>query len=193
VYILLRRIISTKLTLYIREVLTPWRSARYFLTLVREMDLQHSRTNFLQYTTLLSLFRDKSKKLLLTSNFHLMWFICIFRYLSNKDLELAPTKFKWILFSNRKHSIKEDFTFKIFINNHLVERILNVRFLSVILDCWLKGEDYFKQIIKKRKSLINVLSSLVAVWGSPQLLFIYRTVFRGSIEWLPNTKWLKSL
>ena len=50
----------------------------------------------------------------------------IYLYLSNKGLE-SLIKSNWILFSNRKRSLKEDFTFKIFINNHLVERILNVR------------------------------------------------------------------
>jgi len=66
-----------------------------------------------------------------------------------------------------------------------VERVLSVRFLGVILDCRLNREDHFKQVIKKGKSLINVLS-LAAVWwdSHPQLLFtIYGAVFRGSIKY----------
>ena len=141
------------------------------------MNLQlYPGTNFLQTTLWFTLLRDK---LLLISNLHLM----IYLYLSNKDLELSPTKSNWILFSNRKRSFKKDSTFKIFINNHLVERNVNIRFLDVILDCRLKGEDHFKQIIKKEKSLINVLS-LAAVWWDSHLqllLTIYRAVFRGSI------------
>ncbi|KYQ60027.1 hypothetical protein ALC60_00939 [Trachymyrmex zeteki] len=46
--------------------------------------------------------------------------------------------------------------------------------------------DHFKQVIKKGRSIINILSSLAAVlWGSPPqlLITIYRAVFRGSIEY----------
>ncbi|XP_018375583.1 PREDICTED: uncharacterized protein LOC108769220 [Trachymyrmex cornetzi] len=51
---------------------------------------------------------------------------------------------------------------------------------------WLNGMEHFKQIIKRGRAVINILSSLAAVWwGShPQLLItIYRAVFRGSIEY----------
>ena len=120
------------------------------------MDLQlHLGINFLQYADDIVVYSSSRKIGEAVANLQSSLNV-IYLYLSNKGLELSPTKSKWILFSNRKRSLKENSIFKIFINNHLVERVLSVRFLGVILDRRLKGKNHFKQV-KKEKSLINVL------------------------------------
>ena len=148
VYTLLRRVISARLTLYIRDPpQSSTLSPLLFNISIREMNLQlYPGTNFLRTTLWFTLLRDK---LLLISYLHLIWFICTFRTKVWSYHQPNPIG----SYFPRKHSFKEDSTFKIFINNHLVERIVNIRFLDVILDCRLKGEDHFKQVIKKGKSL----------------------------------------
>ena len=176
-YTLLRKV-SARLILYIRERFKIRRSARYFSLVFARWIFNYILELTCNMRTWSILLRDKSEKLLLTSNLHLTWFICTFR----TKVWSYHHKSNWILFSNRKRSVKEDSIFKIFSNTRLVERVLNVRFLGVILDCKFKGEDHFKQVIKKEKSLINVLSSLAAIWwfSFPALITIYRAVFRGS-------------
>ncbi|KYQ49824.1 hypothetical protein ALC60_11100, partial [Trachymyrmex zeteki] len=76
-----------------------------------------------------------------------------------------------------------------------------VKFLGIFLDYRLKGTSHY--LIKRGKALINIISSLTAVWwGShPQcLLAIYRAVFRGAVEyacsifsWRGNSKILLQL
>jgi len=82
-------------TLYIRELLNIRCSVRYFSTLVFARNLQlHPGTNFLQYAddiVIYSSSRQVSKKLSanLQSSLNM-----IYLYLSNKNLELLPIKFK---------------------------------------------------------------------------------------------------
>lgn len=72
----------------------------------------------------------------------------------------------------------------------------HARFLEVILDYRMKGFLHFKFLIKKSRAIIQIISSLTAVWwGShPQcLLSTYRAVFRGAIEYAcPIFAWQKN-
>ncbi|KYN21646.1 hypothetical protein ALC57_05978 [Trachymyrmex cornetzi] len=88
--------------------------------------------------------------------------------------------------NSARRLIREQNLLKAYINTQPIERVYNVRFLGIILDSNLSGKAHFEYLIKKGRSLINILSSLAAVWwGShPQLLLtLYRAVFRGSIEY----------
>lgn len=54
---------------------------------------------------------------------------------------------------------------RISINTQPIERVTGVRFLGITLDPSLSGKAHFEYLIKKGRGLINILSSLAAVWA----------------------------
>ncbi|KYN28025.1 hypothetical protein ALC57_02565 [Trachymyrmex cornetzi] len=71
------------------------------------------------------------------------------------------------------------------IEQQFTPRVEQAKFLGIILDSKMKGT-HLKYLIQKGKTVINIISALTAVWWgshSQCLLSVYRSVFRGSIEY----------
>ncbi|XP_018360563.1 PREDICTED: uncharacterized protein LOC108759566 [Trachymyrmex cornetzi] len=106
-------------------------------------------------------------------------------FLRERGLELSPAKSKWMVFSHKKQKSRA-VGIPLSISHQEIPKVEQARFLGVIMDCRMKGSSHFKSLIKKGRAIVQIISSLAAVWwGShPQcLLSIYRAVFRGAIEY----------
>lgn len=68
-----------------------------------------------------------------------------------------------MLFSKKKYQSREAVPLRLLVEAQLVDRVSKMRFLRIILDSELTGIEHFKQIVKKGRALINILSSLAAV------------------------------
>ncbi|XP_018373152.1 PREDICTED: RNA-directed DNA polymerase from mobile element jockey-like [Trachymyrmex cornetzi] len=153
---------------------------------VRELDHHlHPDTQFLQYADDIVVYSSSRQAgEAVRSIQSSLDYMC--SYLEERGLELSPSKTKWMVFYEKNCRNGELAALKVYIRNQLVERVNKTKFLGIMLDFRLNGIEYFKQIIRRGRAVINILSSLAAVWwGShPQLLItIYRAVFRGSIEY----------
>ncbi|XP_018309354.1 RNA-directed DNA polymerase from mobile element jockey-like [Mycetomoellerius zeteki] len=153
---------------------------------VRELDLHlHPNTQFLQYADDIVIYSSSGQAGEAVESIQSSLDIMC-HYLRERGLELSPSKTKWILFSGRSYRGGNTAVLELYIDAQLVEKVTCTRFLGITLDSKLYGMDHFKQVIKKDWSIINILSSLAAVWWgfhSQSLITIYRAVFRGSIEY----------
>ncbi|KYN50141.1 hypothetical protein ALC62_00169, partial [Cyphomyrmex costatus] len=100
-----------------------------------------------------------------------------------KGLSLSLSKSSWMIFTTSKITPAPNCSLSI--NNHLVARVEKVKFLGIILDYKLKGTSHLEYLVKKRKALVNIISTLTVWWRSHPhcLLTIYRAVFRGAVEY----------
>jgi len=106
------------------------------------------------------------------------------QYLRQRGLDLAPHKSKVLTFSrNRKAPPLSD---KISIQGTNIEETDRIKFLGVILDRKLSGKAQAASLITKGNKIANVILSLSGIWwgAHPSLLLsIYRSIFRGSLEY----------
>ncbi|XP_018407393.1 PREDICTED: uncharacterized protein LOC108783345, partial [Cyphomyrmex costatus] len=108
----------------------------------------------------------------------------ISNYVGTKGLSLSPSKSSWMIFATSKAVPAPDCSLSI--DNLLIPRVEKVKFLGVILDRKLKGNLHLEYLVKKGRALVNIISTLTAVWWGSHphcLLTIYRSVFRGAIEY----------
>jgi len=64
--------------------------------------------------------------------------------------------------------------------------VSSVRFLGILLDPKLSGKNHFQFLICKGSALVDIITSLSGTWwgSNPRLLLnLYRSVFRGAIEY----------
>ncbi|XP_018396228.1 PREDICTED: uncharacterized protein LOC108774588 [Cyphomyrmex costatus] len=105
-------------------------------------------------------------------------------YVGTKGLSLSPSKSSWMIFAISKAVPAPDCSLSI--DNLPIPRVEKVKFLGVILDRKLKGNLHLEYLVKKGKALVNIMSTLTAVWWGSHphcLLAIYRSVFRGAVEY----------
>lgn len=106
-----------------------------------------------------------------------------FRYLTSKGLTVSLDKFVVVLFTKKRiapglYSIK--------LNNIPIMSCKSHRFLGVILDQKLSGEEHILNIFQKCFKLTNIIRSLrVTWWGAyPRtLLQIYKATIRSSMKY----------
>ncbi|XP_018364089.1 PREDICTED: RNA-directed DNA polymerase from mobile element jockey-like [Trachymyrmex cornetzi] len=100
-----------------------------------------------------------------------------------RDLELSPSKSRYMIFSRIK-SCSEDPNIQI--SNTHIPRAYTHKFLGVVLDDKLSGIPQLKALIERGKNIANIISSLAGVkWGSHPdvLLTVYRATLRSAIEY----------
>jgi len=104
-------------------------------------------------------------------------------FLRSKGLDLSPEKSRCIIFTKSKTS---PILPSIKINGTSVPFTSSVKFLGIVLDSKMLGKAHLKYLICKGSIIVDILASLAGTWwGShPHLLLsLYRSIFRGSIEY----------
>jgi len=143
----------------------------------------HKDSHILQYADDIVLFAS-NKDISLARDSLALSLESIFLFLASLGLSLSPSKSQSIIFS-RKRKIEDPFA-PFTINDTQIPIVEQVRFLGVILDRKLNGTDYLKSLIAKGFRVANIVTSLSGVWwgAHPSLLLsIYRSVYRGAIEY----------
>lgn len=105
-------------------------------------------------------------------------------YLNNLGLELAPSKSQYVIFHRKK--LLGVFNNNLSINNVNISRTNSIRFLEITLDEKLTGHLHLDNVIRKGRGIISIIKSLASTKCGlhPNLLLnIYRSVFRGTIEY----------
>jgi len=108
----------------------------------------------------------------------------IYEYLKYRGLDLSPAKSKIVIFNRRSGPPLNPGS--ISVNNIEIPQVSSVRFLGIILDSRLNGKKHLNFLIKKGNCVANIITSLTGTrWGAhPYLLLsLYRSIFRGSIEY----------
>lgn len=111
--------------------------------------------------------------------------ICrINNYFNDLGLELAPSKSQYIIFHRKKSpGVPSD---NLNVDGINIPRSYSVRFLGITLDERLSGRFHLENVIRRGRGIISIIASLASTkWGAhPSLLLnIYRSVFRGIIEY----------
>lgn len=103
--------------------------------------------------------------------------------LSNKNLFLAPDKCKLMIF-NRANIPFNSYQFKIL--DTFIKPSSTTKFLGLTLDHKLNWRSHIKEIVKKCKLPINILSCVRSTWwgADPKtLLTLYKSLIRSRIEY----------
>jgi len=105
-------------------------------------------------------------------------------YLRSRGLDLAPHKYKSIIFSRsrNKQSIFQNFS----LQGVDIPWIDSIKFLGVTLDERLDGKLQLHSLIAKGTNVARIILSLSGTWWSAHpslLLSLYRSIFRSSIEY----------
>jgi len=104
-------------------------------------------------------------------------------YLRKRGLDLSPEKSQWMIFI-RSRTLPILPSLKI--SGCSVPRVNVARFLGIILDSRISDENQFQHLIYKGSVLVDIFTSLLSTWWdshSHLLLNLYRSIFRGSIEY----------
>jgi len=104
-------------------------------------------------------------------------------YLRDRGLDLSPSKSCWMLFTRSKTPINFP-SLKIY--DSIVPKVDSVRFLGITMDSKMTGKGHIRFLVRKGAAIVDILTALAGTWwGShPQLLLnLYRSIFRGAIEY----------
>jgi len=104
-------------------------------------------------------------------------------FLRYRGLDLSPDKSQWMIFT-RNRILFALLSLTVF--NRPISRVNKARFLGIILDPSLSGKEHLQYLLQKGSVIIDIITSLSGTWwGShPHLLInLYRSIFRGSIEY----------
>lgn len=91
-------------------------------------------------------------------------------FLRDRNLVLAPSKSKFIIFNRKKSPISPGISLKIL--GEPISRAYVTRFLGVVLDHKLSGGDQILSLIRRGSQAVSVISSLRSTWwrAHPSLL-----------------------
>jgi len=143
----------------------------------------HSDTNLLQYADDIVLYSWNSDIPLVHESISSSVSL-IYEFLRYRGLDLSSAKSKFIIFDRRRGPPSN--LESISIDNNEIPQVSSVRFLGVILDSRLNGKEHLNSLIKKDNCVANIITSLTGIrWGAhPYLLLsLYRSIYRGSIEY----------
>jgi len=102
-------------------------------------------------------------------------------FLKNRGLDFSPEKSQWMTFTRVK-TIPCLPSLKIY--GSPVSKATSVKFLEIILDSKMLGREHLRYLIRKGSIIVDIFSSLAGTWWSSHLLLnLYRSIFRGSIEY----------
>jgi len=104
-------------------------------------------------------------------------------YLKDRGLNFSPSKSCWMLFTRSKATTNFP-SLKIY--DTIVPKVDSVRFLGITMDSKMTGREHIKFLVSKGAIIVDILTALAGTWwGShPQLLLnLYRSIFRGAIEY----------
>jgi len=163
-----------------RSILSPL----LFNIYLREISSRlHSDTNILQYADDIVLY-SWNPNISLAHESISNSLSSVREFLGSRGLDLSLFKSKCVVFNKRQGlPLRVE---KISIDNLEVPQVFNAKFLGIILDHRLNGKDYLNLLIRKGNQVAKVITSLAGTrWGAhPYLLLsLYRSIFRGCIEY----------
>ncbi|XP_025266733.1 uncharacterized protein LOC105255877 [Camponotus floridanus] len=105
------------------------------------------------------------------------------KYLSSRGLNVSPAKTSLIVFIKKRVN---PCSFSINLCNTVIQSSDTHKFLGVILDYRLLGNQHIQMLTTRCSKLLNIINMLRGTWwgGSPlSLLLIYKSLIRGSMEY----------
>ncbi|RLU22509.1 hypothetical protein DMN91_004787 [Ooceraea biroi] len=108
----------------------------------------------------------------------------IFSFLRDRGLELSASKSQGIIFTRKRRFVLPKPAFSV--NGQDIPMVSEVRFLGVVLDSRLDGSSQIRALISRGRRISYIIAFLAGTrWGAHPhcLLTLYRSLFRGSIEY----------
>lgn len=143
----------------------------------------HPRVKIIQYAVDIALFcSDKSVSNVI--DYLQISLNNIYSYLSDKGLEISPSKSSCVIFSRRRNLRISNHILNV--NNEAIPIMDKVKFLGIWFDSRLSGRAHLSYLVDKGRKILNVISALAGIgWGAQPiaLLTIYKAIFRSAIEY----------